>query len=144
MNLFSQHSREALRRRYREAWRKHGGHLPLEPLEAQIADVLAAHPEYHSIIEAEDALERDFRPQAGHENPFLHMGLHLALHEQVATDRPAGIAEVHRRLTRALGSAHAAEHRMMEVLASALQDAQRSPAGADERLYLESLRRLRP
>jgi hypothetical protein len=37
------------------------------------------------------SLYRDFtRPGEG-ENPFLHMGLHLALREQIATDRPAGI-----------------------------------------------------
>ena len=35
-------------------------------------------------------------PQTFRENPFFFLGLHLAIRQQVATDRPAGIARVHR------------------------------------------------
>lgn len=143
MSLFAGQSREQLRRRYLDAWRKFAAHEPLEPLEAQLAAVIAEHPEYVSWLESGDpALLADFTPEGGRENPFLHMGLHLAIREQVATDRPAGIARVYEELTRRSESAHAAEHRMIEPLAETLWEAQRSGETPDELAYLERLRRL--
>jgi hypothetical protein len=143
MSLFAGQSREQLRRRYLDAWRKFAAHEPLEPLEAQLAAVIAEHPEYVSWLESGDpALLADFTPEGGHENPFLHMGLHLAIREQVATDRPAGIARVYEELRRRSESAHAAEHRMIEPLAETLWEAQRSGETPDELVYLERLRRL--
>ena len=70
------------------------------------------------------------------------MGLHLAIREQVGTRRPAGIEAVHARLSRTLGDAHEAEHRMIEVLAETLWEAQRAGSAPDEAGYLERLRRL--
>ena len=143
MTLFSGESRARMRRRYVDAWRKFQAREPLEPLEAQLAALIAEHPEYVSSLEAgEEALEAEFTPEGGRENPFLHMGLHLAIREQVATDRPAGIARVHRQLTRRSGSAHEAEHAMIETLAATLWEAQRSGHAPDEQVYLERLRRL--
>ncbi len=140
--LFANASREELRRRYIEAWRRHREGLPLEPLDAQIADVVALHPEYQALLESPDALTRDFTVEQGRINPFLHMGLHLGLRDQVATDRPRGIRELHQKLTRKLGSAHEAEHRMVDVLAETLWEAQRRGLPPDEPAYLERLRRL--
>jgi hypothetical protein len=141
--LFAGESREQLRRRYLHAWRKFSAREPLEPLEAQLAALIAEHPEYIGWLESGDAvLLADFTPEAGRENPFLHLGLHLAIREQVATDRPAGIALVHQQLTRRSESAHAAEHRMLEPLAETLWEAQRSGTAPDELAYLERLRGL--
>ena len=143
MPLFAGESREQLRRRYLEAWRKFSAQQPLEPLEAQLAAVIAEHPEYVAWLESGDeALTADFTPEGGRANPFLHMGLHLAIREQVATDRPRGIADVHERLARRAGDAHAAEHLMIEPLAETLWEAQRSGRPPDELAYLERLRRL--
>lgn len=143
MSLFSGESRSQMRRRYLEAWRKFSAREPLEPLEAQLAAVIAEHAEYVGWLESgEEALSAEFTPEGGRENPFLHMGLHLAIREQVATDRPAGIARVHQELTQRTGSAHAAEHRMIETLAETLWEAQRSGRAPDEQSYLERLRRL--
>lgn len=141
--MFNGQSRAEMRRRYLEAWRRFSAREPLEPLEAQLAAVIAEHPEYITWLESGDpALLAEFTPEGGRENPFLHMGLHLAIREQVATDRPAGIARVHRELTRRSESAHAAEHRMIEPLAQTLWEAQRSGQAPDELAYLERLRRL--
>ena len=140
--MFADQSRDALRESYREAWRKWRERVPLQPLEAQIADVVAEHPEYHPLLQSEAGLNRDFASPGAAENPFLHMGLHLALREQLSTNRPAGIAAIHRRLASSLACGHAAEHRMIEVLASILWAAQRGGHDADEALYLERLRRL--
>jgi hypothetical protein len=143
MAIFAGQSREQLRRMYLEAWRKFSAKVPLEPLEAQLAAVIAEHPEYLQWIEAGDAaIAAEFTPESGRQNPFLHMGLHLALREQVATDRPAGIAEVHRNLTAKLGSAHSAEHAMLEPLAETLWEAQRNNRVPDEQVYLERLKLL--
>ena len=134
--------REGLRAFYVEAWRKRRAGLPAEPLEHQVADVIAQHPEYHALLESgAAALERDWTPESGQENPFLHMGLHLGLREQVATDRPAGIAALYRELASRHGL-HAAEHRMAECLAEALWLAQRNNSLPDEVSYLNALRRI--
>ena len=140
--MFFPDDRESLRRMYLDAWHRHRAGLPLEPLQAQIADLLEEHAEYHALVEAgERSLRREWTPEDGATNPFLHLGLHLALREQVGTDRPAGIAALHRRLAAAHGR-HEAEHRMMDCLGEALWAAQRAGVPPDEEAYLESLRRL--
>lgn len=138
--IFSQ-DRQTLRRMYRDAWRKHRAGETLSPLETQIAGVVAEHPEYHAEVEHADP-DRDYPPSGGATNPFLHMGLHLGLREQVATDRPAGIRDLHRRICARAGDRHDAEHRMVECLAETLWDAQSAGAPPDEARYLERLRRL--
>jgi Domain of unknown function (DUF1841) len=143
MAVFAGEGRGEMRRRYLEAWRKFSARERLEPLEGQLAAVIAEHPEYIGWLESGDAaLAAQFTPEGGRENPFLHMGLHLAIREQVSTDRPAGIAAVHRELATRAGSAHEAEHRMIEPLAEALWEAQRNGRAPDELAYLERLRRL--
>lgn len=140
--IFANEGRDALRQRYAEAWRRRNEGLPLEPLDAQIADVIAQHPEYHAAVEDPEAATAEYDVEAGRSNPWLHMGLHLAIREQVSTRRPAGIEAEHARLSRQLGSVLAAEHRMIEVLAETLWEAQRAATAPDERRYLERLRRL--
>lgn len=142
MPFFHDQGRSALRRMYRQAWRKHRDSLPVEPVEDQIIRVMLLHPEYVTALESEETLDRDYTPEDGQSNPFLHMGLHLAIREQVATNRPAGIAEVHGKLVRALGDAHEAEHAMIECLGEALWQAQRSGRAPDEAAYLAALRRI--
>lgn len=143
MPVFHDQSRHQLRRMYAEAWRKYTEGAPLEPLEAQIARLIGEHPEYHALLAApEAALEAEFLPESGAENPFLHLGLHLAVREQVATDRPPGIASAHAQLARRFGSVHEAEHRMLEILGEELWAAQRSGGAPDEGAYLERIRRL--
>lgn len=143
MPFFHDQGRSSLRRMYLEAWRKHRESLPVEPVEDQIIRVVSLHPEYAQLLESDPAaLDREYSPEAGQTNPFLHMGLHLAIREQVATDRPAGIAAVHRSLAARLGDVHEAEHAMIERLGEALWSAQRAGLPPDEAQYLESLRRL--
>jgi len=139
--IFDNMSRDQLREMYRSAWRKFKGQHTLSPLEKQIAAVISEHPEYRVIVESAAADLANYSPRGGQLNPWLHMGLHLAIREQVATNRPAGIAEVHARLAK-LAGAHEAEHRMLDVLAEQMWDAQRSGRPPDENAYLERLRSL--
>lgn len=138
--IFGQ-DRTELRRMYAEAWRKQRDKMPMSPLEAQIAAVIDWHPEYHADVSSDD-LQKDYTPDGGRTNPFLHMGLHLGLREQVATDRPAGIARIRDVLAAKTGDPHEAEHRMIECLAEALWQAQSQGAPPDEQEYLERLQRL--
>jgi Domain of unknown function (DUF1841) len=141
--IFGDRNRDQLRNSYVQAWKKFRAGEPLEPLEGQLAAVIAEHPEYHALLEHDSrVLGAEFTPEQGQQNPFLHLGLHLAIREQVATDRPPGIAAVHTALAQRFGSALEAEHRMFEALGEALWQAQRSGAMPDEARYLSRLRQL--
>lgn len=137
MSAFTSYTREQLRQSYSEAWRKHLSRSPLTPLEALIADVIGLHPEYRSIVE-DLGKALAFEPNAAQatENPFLHMGLHLAVREQVSIDRPPGIRELLRLLQARLGDLHGAEHALMEALGQTLWEAQRAGRPPDEEHYL--------
>lgn len=137
--IFGQ-DRSELRQMYASAWQKRCDGGILSPLEAQIARVIEEHPEYRDAVTGD--LDRDFTVEQGETNPFLHMGLHLGIREQVATDRPAGIAALHEKLAARLGDAHEAEHRMIDCLAEALWEAQRNGQAPDEMAYLDRLQRL--
>jgi hypothetical protein len=133
--------RDELRRMYSDAWQKRCGGQELSPLETQIAGVVESHPEYHDAISSE-SLDEDYTPDGGRTNPFLHMGLHLGIREQVATNRPAGIASVYKALATTSGDAHAAEHQMIDCLAETLWEAQSQNHAPDEDKYLQRLQRL--
>lgn len=137
-------SRSELRQFYLASWRKYRDAQPLQPLEQLVASVVARHPEYHALLErADDALDREYPPEAGESNPFLHMGMHIAIQEQVTTDRPAGIGPAYRQLVTRSGNEHDAEHLMMEALGETLWEAGRNETAPDEAAYLERVRRLR-
>lgn len=138
--IFGQ-DRGEIRRTYREAWRKFRAGELLSPLEAQIAGVIEEHPEYHDEL-ASGPLDADYSPADGRTNPFLHMGLHLSIREQLNTGRPPGLAQIYRRLERRFGDAHVAEHHMLDALAETLWEAQRAHRMPDDAAYLERLKKL--
>ena len=139
--MFFSQSRDDLRRFYLQTWQKQQQGAILEPLERIVTQVIAMHPEYQAMLANQgQLLHADYQPEQGQSNPFLHMGMHLALHEQIATDRPAGIRAVHSALRLRLGDAHEAEHHMMECLGQALWEAQRAGQMPDEQAYLECLK----
>lgn len=114
----------------------------MEPMEAIIAEVIELHPEYHRLLHTETTIEQlDYSPEQGQTNPFLHMGMHIALREQAAADRPAGMQIIYRKLIDEKGQ-HDAEHDMMECLGEALWNAQRINQAPDEAAYLECLQKL--
>jgi len=142
MNPPAAYSRNQLRRAYTEAWSKRCAGAPLAPLEAMIADVVEMHPEYQDAVQDADAALTAAGDAAGtRDNPFLHMGLHLAVREQLSIDRPPGVREVHRQLLAACGDPHKALHALMQALGETLWEAERSGAAPDERHYIELARR---
>ena len=135
-------SRDEVRQVYLNVWHKMQQRELLEPMEALIADVIEAHPEYHLLLaESDDIKQQEFTPEQGQTNPFLHMGMHIALREQAGSDRPVGIKSIYQRLVTAKGQ-HEAEHTMMECLGQALWNAQRSGQSPDEADYLDCLKKL--
>jgi len=140
--MFEQ-NREKLREFYFAVWNKHHTKQALEPIEQHILAVMIEHPEYHFIFQNPDKYkDKDFSVDAGEVNPFMHFGFHLGLQEQVATDRPTGIKVIYQKLLRQLGSAHEAEHQMMEVLAEMMLIGQREQKMPEEKVYLEALTKL--
>ena len=132
-------SREEMRKVFFEAWRKHKNNLPIEALEAQLIDIILLHPEYHELLKAPD----DFQAADFDEtNPFLHLSLHLAVREQINTNRPLGIKTVYENLCKKNSDAHVVEHKMLECLGQILWDAQSSGKMPEEDFYLESLKKL--
>lgn len=141
--MFFGQNREQLRQFFIGAWQKYLAQAPLEPLEKIVAGVIAEHPEYQAFLEKGDsALERDYLPELGETNPFLHMGMHIALREQINTNRPLGISEIYQKLLSKYPDHHEVEHRMVECLGETLWRAQRDGTQPDELAYLEHLRRL--
>lgn len=135
--------RDSLRRYYCTAWAKAHAGQSLEPLEQLIAGVINEHPEYQPVLtDTETALSREYAPEGGQTNPFLHMGMHIAIQEQLGGNRPEGILDVYQQLCQRMGDAHAVEHAIMECLGEMLWEAQRNGREPDEQVYLERLRRL--
>ncbi|WP_020395316.1 DUF1841 family protein [Thiolinea disciformis] len=135
--------RDSLRRYYQQCWQKKQTNQPMDALEQQIAQVISEHPEYQAFITQERSVGRNFLPEMGETNPFLHLGLHLGLREQIATDRPTGIRAIYQKLL-TLKDLHTTEHEMMECLAESIWQAQRDNTMPDEQRYLQKLMNLLP
>jgi hypothetical protein len=129
----------AFRQAFFVAWQKYQKKLPLEQLEAELIEVILLHPEYHPIIEQTSTLQQ--QEFAIEENPFVHMSLHLAIREQVNTNRPTGITLIHQQLQTHLDQ-HTVEHQMMTCLAQLLWQAQQNGVMENDEIYLEKLREL--
>jgi len=135
-------SRDEARRFLIETWSKHRAREPLSGLERIAASLVAQHPEYHAVLEdPERNLDRDWQPERGDVNPFLHLSLHLAVAEQLSIDQPAGIRAEFDRIHMARGDEHAALHAVLECLAEVIWNAQRHGTPPDAALYLACLAR---
>ena len=139
--LFGQDRRQ-LRKVFFDAWQKHRAGQLLEGAERLVVAVALRHPEYQPLLDQPDAsADRDWSPEQGESNPFLHMAMHIAIEEQLAIDRPPGIRAHFMTLCRACSDDHEAQHRIMECLAEALWQAGRRGLPPDEQAYLDCLGR---
>lgn len=134
-------SRDQARQFLVDAWHKRCASLPATPLETLAADLVALHPEYHALLGAEDALSREWTPEQGATNPFLHLSLHLAIEEQLSIDQPPGIRVLFAQLLARRGDRHEALHVVLEALGETLWRAQRDRQPLDAEAYLEHIRR---
>ena len=134
-------SRDQARQFLISAWQKRRTATPATPLETLAADLVAMHPEYHTLLEANDALTREWTPEDGETNPFLHLSLHLAIEEQLSINQPTGIAPLFTQLLAQHGDRHTALHAVLDCLGETLWRAQRDAQPLDSNAYLNCLRR---
>jgi len=133
-------SRDDTRKIFFAVWEKMqsgGTQPPMQPLELQIASVIAQHPEYHEILaQPQRFRDQDYLPEAGQTNPFLHMGMHIAINDQISTNQPPGISALVQSLASSTNNMHTAEHRMMDCLAQMIWTAQKEQQQPDFLAYL--------
>jgi hypothetical protein len=128
------------RQMFYTSWDKFQHKKTLLPLENEIVQVILAHPEYVKIIENINKFQdHTYYPEFGETNPFLHMGLHLAVREQIATDRPPGINAVYKNLVNKYTDPLVVEHLIMDQLAECLWLAQKNKMPPNEQQYLNVL-----
>lgn len=90
----------------------------LTGMEDVALQVILMHTEYHAMLDDPESYQhKDYLPETGDTNPFLHMSMHMAIKEQLSIDQPAGIRERFERLLKKTGDEHAAMHQIMECLA---------------------------
>ena len=138
--MFGQ-DRTELRQMFFTAWKKHIDKQLMEPLEAVVAKIIELHPEYHSLLENHNTLDKDYTPEMGETNPFLHMAMHISIQEQLSTQRPSGIEQVYQSMLRKIKDPHETEHLMMECLGKMLWEAQSQNRAPDESDYLNCLKK---
>jgi len=136
--LFSQ-DRQDLRQVFFTSWKKHEDGAHLEPMEQIILNVIKEHPEYHKFFSDPENIDKDFLPETGQVNPFLHLSMHIAIHEQLTINQPIGIVDSYNQLRETIQDAHQAEHVMMDCLGEMIWSAQRENRAPNENDYLECL-----
>ena len=135
--------RTQLRRMWFEAWENYATGKALIPLHQELVNIIKLHPEYDAMFNnPEQYLGKEYLPEFGETNPFLHMSMHQGIHEQLSSDRPKGIRQVYKKLCKKIGNAHDTEHAMMEGFAETLWQAQRSGTLPDENEYLKRIKTL--
>jgi hypothetical protein len=135
-------TRDQVRQFFFDAWRKYRSREVLAGLDDIAAGIILLHPEYHPVLDAPERYQdRDYRPEAGDSNPFLHLSMHLAIEEQLSIDQPPGIKGEFARIAARHGDRHAACHEVMECLAETMWRAQRDSLAPDTQAYLECLKR---
>ena len=134
-------TRDQARDFFFDTWSKSQNRTPLTPLESVALAILADHPEYHAVLgDPERNRDREWRPEGGESNPFLHLSMHLAIEEQLSIDQPPGIRDAVNALARRRDSEHEARHDVMECLAEMVWQAQRNARPFDNTAYLDCLR----
>ncbi|MBA0921855.1 MAG: DUF1841 family protein [Nitrosospira sp.] len=123
-----------------DTWRKYCHQENLSGMEGIALEVILLHPEYQSILDdADHYLDKDYLPEIGSTNPFLHMSMHIAVKEQLSIDQPIGIRDQFNRLLNKIGNEHDTVHQNIECLAEMLWQAQRNQSAPDATVYLNCL-----
>ena len=122
-------------------WEKYCAGEVLEGLEATALEVILLHPEYHALLgQRERNIDRDYLPDSGQLNPFLHLSLHLSVAEQLAINQPTGIRGLYEALLAQRSDRHAALHVILECLGETVWQANRLKTAPDQDAYLSCVR----
>jgi len=137
-----QPSQADVRRFFCSAYAKQRSGLPLDAMETIAAQWITQHPEYDADLADEPAAQAAvYTVEEGRTNPFLHLSMHLSIHEQTAIDQPTGIRQAVELLAARRNSLHSAHHEVMECLGEMIWTSQRSGLPPDGQAYIESIRR---
>ncbi|MCC2625641.1 MAG: hypothetical protein K0R14_1514 [Burkholderiales bacterium] len=112
----------------------------LSDLEKIAYSVILEHPEYHEILSnKEKYLDFQYTPEMGQTNPFLHLSMHLAIHEQLSIDQPPGIRDLYKQMCHKFGDEHKASHEVIDCLGEMIHHAQRNHVAPDANVYFECI-----
>ncbi len=140
MPMFFDLNKEALRQQYFSAWQRYQDKELLSQLEQEIVTVILQHSEYQAIFDYQiNIIDQDHSACSLQENPFLHLGLHLAIREQLQTNRPTGILNIYNILLEKYTDAHQVEHYLMHVLMNLFLDTQKIRIADIEQEYIKRL-----
>ncbi len=135
-------SRNEVREFFFAVWSKSRSGEVLTALEAMALAVVMEHPEYHPVLsDPARYRDREWTPEGGETNPFLHLSVHLAIEEQLSIDQPPGIRAIVSALERKFDSPMQARHAVMDCLVEQVWQAQRNGVPFDNAAYLDCLRR---
>jgi hypothetical protein len=138
--MFGQDIQE-LRKVYFDAWEKFNQKSVLTPLEHIISQVILTHPEYHDFFLDRNNLDKTLTHSDGTPH-FFHLGLHVALGEQLQSDRPKGIKKIHTKLMGLYFDPLEVEHKMIQCLMAFLVESAQHPTSPNEKKYLAKLEKL--
>ncbi len=130
-------SRDQVRQFFFAAWGKFRAGQPLTDLEKIAVEHIGRHPEYHAMLEQpERQQDREWLPEMGETNPFLHLSMHLSISEQLSIDQPPGVKTRYAALATRLADEHAAQNEVMDCLGEMIWRAQRDNLPPDGAAYL--------
>ena len=133
-------SRDQVRQFFFDTWTSYRAGRTLIGNEAIALEVILAHPEYHAMLDNPPRFqEREYPPELGETNPFLHLSMHVSIAEQLSIDQPSGVRARYQQLLTQRGDAMQAQHEVMDCLAEMIWQAQRSGTAYDPLAYLQCL-----
>ena len=137
-----QQNRSDYREVFFSVWKKIENQQSIsDAMETIIAQIIKQHPEYHNTLSNYDKfIEKDYLPEMGDSNPFMHMSMHIAITEQLMTDQPQGIKSIYQKLCTRLADTHEVEHLIMECLGNMIWKSQKNQSMPDMNEYLECIK----
>jgi hypothetical protein len=135
--MMFQPSQADVRRFFCGVYAKSRANQPLEAIELLASQWIAEHPEYHAeFADVDAALANMAKAEAGRENPFLHLSMHLSISEQCSIDQPRGIRQAVELLAAKRNDLHAAHHEVMDCLGRMVWESQRAGRPPDGAAYI--------
>jgi hypothetical protein len=142
MQMLFQPTRNEVREFFCGAWHKYEHRLILTSAEEMACQIIHCHPEYHDLLrDLEQAKQKNWLPEDGIMNPFLHLSLHLAVCEQLSIDQPQGIYALYEQQIQRGQDPHELLHDFIEALGEWMWALQKQGINASSDHYLELIKK---
>lgn len=123
------------------AYKKYKSGKNLDDHEKIAINIIIEHPEFDIYLSNPDKyIDYQWLPESEEINPFLHLGMHMGIIEQLSIDQPPGIAKLYNKLCKKLDDVHKADHEMMECLAKMIWHSLRNRLPPDINAYLKCIK----